>query len=83
MVPYYELSMESSRLERLRNDMRGSEVVTLARRAGISSSSITNPRWFRACLKCAANDAIQFGEAYWIACTSYQVSNCVQPIENH
>jgi hypothetical protein len=65
LLPFYSPFHPPERLERLREDMRENNKVSVPGRLGIMANSIQTPAWLRFCPWCAENDESQFGETYW------------------
>ncbi|HEY9694165.1 MAG TPA: TnsD family Tn7-like transposition protein [Oculatellaceae cyanobacterium] len=65
LLPFYLPFLPQARQTLLREDMKGTEISVIHRRAGIMASRVKQPDWLKFCPVCVQEDRNQFGEAYW------------------
>ena len=65
LLPFFGPFLPSSRLKRLRADMRGKRGPSLHMRAGVMASTVPLPSVLRYCPCCVEEDRTRFGETYW------------------
>lgn len=65
LLPFYSPFLPNTRVEQLREDMRGDGSLAVHRRSGVMASRIPTPQWLRFCPLCVVQDRRQVGEAYW------------------
>ncbi len=65
LFPFYGPFLPPARLQRIRQDMHGSDEPTIHMRAGIMASHVPLPRWLRCCSLCVQEDEEVYGECYW------------------
>ena len=65
LLPFYTPFHPLERVQRLREDMRGSNKVSVPGCLGMMANTIPTPASMRFCPLCAGDDARQLGETYW------------------
>ncbi len=65
LLPFYSPFHPLERVQRLREDMRGSNKVSVPGCLGMMANTIPTPASLRFCPLCAGDDARQLGETYW------------------
>lgn len=65
LLPFYGPFLPKERLERLRQDMSGSQKTGIPRRVGIVPSTVPSSAKLRYCPCCAEEEQMQYDERYW------------------
>lgn len=65
LLPFFSAFLPPDRVEKLREDMKGSSGPAAYLRSGIMACRIPLPKCLRFCPLCKKKDEYQFGEAYW------------------